>query len=109
MTFLEHQTEHPICSMALWHDLRLPISINSQSEIQIDFVGLCIRYTNCEVKGGRVGIDDGKFCFSSNGVNYMDRSPFAQALLKFAIINNISFLVVYACASPPPYHHVINK
>ena len=89
-----------------WHDLRLPISINSQSEIQIDFLlasayGILI----VEVKGGKVGIDDGKFFFSSNGINYMDRSPFAQADdYKFAIINNnilpSGVFVATACAFP---------
>ena len=63
-----------------WHDLRLPISINSQSEIQIDFLLTCAYgILIVEVKGGKVGIDDGKFYFSRNGGNYMDRSPFAQA------------------------------
>lgn len=89
-----------------WHDLRLPISINSQSEIQIDFLLACAYgILIVEVKGGRVGIDDGKFYFSSNGVNYMDRSPFAQADdYKFAIINNnilsSGVFVATACAFP---------
>ena len=89
-----------------WHDLRLPLSINSQSEIQIDFLLACAYgILIVEVKGGQVGIEDGKFYFIMDGEHYMNRSPFTQADdYKFAIINNnilpSGVFVATACAFP---------
>lgn len=89
-----------------WHDLRLPLSVNTQSEIQIDFLLACAYgILIIEVKGGQVGIDSGRFYFENGDGNYMDRSPFAQADdYKFAILNNNilsnGVFVATACAFP---------
>ena len=74
-----------------WHDLRLPISVNKQNEIQIDFllvseVGVVV----VEVKGGRVGVEQGMYYLeASRERTFLERSPFDQARdYMFALINN---------------------
>lgn len=45
-----------------WHDLRLPIPVKGQKEIQIDFLLVCEKgAVIVEVKGGRIGIEQGMF------------------------------------------------
>ena len=71
-----------------WHDLRLPIGIKKQSEIQIDFFLVCEKGAIIvEVKGGKVGIHEGYYFFEKGGS--MSRSPFDQANdYMYALINN---------------------
>lgn len=73
-----------------WHDLRLPIGNNRQSEIQIDFFLVCAKGAIVvEVKGGNVGIQNGQYFFTKGEGMTMDRSPFQQADdYKYALINN---------------------
>ena len=41
-----------------WHDLRLPVSVKNQKEIQIDFLLVCEKgLIIIEVKGGKIGIE----------------------------------------------------
>lgn len=76
-----------------WHDLRLPIGNNRQSEIQIDFFLVCEKGAIVvEVKGGLIDIEDGNFYFTKGDGSYMNRSPFHQAEdYKYALINNKIF------------------
>lgn len=71
-----------------WHDLRLPIGVNKKSEIQIDFFLVCEKGALVvEVKGGKIGINEGHFYFEKSD-NYI-RSPFDQASdYMYALINN---------------------
>ena len=49
-------------SWHFWHNLRLPVSIKNQTEIQIDFLLVCeAGVVIVEVKGGKVGIEQGFF------------------------------------------------
>lgn len=74
-----------------WHNLRLPVSVKNQNEIQIDFLlvsekGVII----VEVKGGRIGIEQGMYYYEvSRERVFMERSPFDQARdYMYALINN---------------------
>lgn len=74
-----------------WHNLRLPVSVKNQNEIQIDFLlvsekGVII----VEVKGGKVGIEQGLYYYeASRERTYMERAPFEQARdYMYALINN---------------------
>ena len=73
-----------------WHDLRLPIFAGNQSEIQIDFFLVCEKGAIVvEVKGGSIGVRDGKFYFMTGSGRNMSRSPFDQANdYMYALINN---------------------
>lgn len=90
-----------------WHDLRLPIGNNKQSEIQIDFFLVCEKGALVvEVKGGNVGIQNGQFFFTKGNGMTMDRSPFQQAedykyaLLNNKIINSNQIFIDTVCAFP---------
>lgn len=90
-----------------WHDLRLPIGNNKQSEIQIDFLLVCKKGALVvEVKGGNVGIQNGQFFFTKGDGMTMDRSPFQQAedykyaLLNNKIINSNQIFIDTVCAFP---------
>lgn len=90
-----------------WHDLRLPIGTNKQSEIQIDFFLVCEKGAIVvEVKGGHVGIQNGQFFFTKGNGMTMDRSPFQQAedykyaLLNNKIINSNQIFIDTVCAFP---------
>lgn len=74
-----------------WHNLRLPVSVKNQNEIQIDFLlvsekGVII----VEVKGGKIGIEQGLYYYeTSRERSYMERAPFDQARdYMYALINN---------------------
>lgn len=74
-----------------WHNLRLPVSVMNQNEIQIDFLlvsekGVII----VEVKGGKIGIEQGLYYYeASRERTYMERAPFDQARdYMYALINN---------------------
>ena len=74
-----------------WHNLRLPVSVKNQNEIQIDFLlvsekGVII----VEVKGGKIGIEQGMYYYeASRERTYMERAPFDQARdYMYALINN---------------------
>lgn len=74
-----------------WHNLRLPVSVKKQKEIQIDFLlvsekGVVI----VEVKGGKIGIEQGLYYYeASRERTYMERAPFDQARdYMYALINN---------------------
>lgn len=74
-----------------WHNLRLPVSVKNQNEIQIDFLlvsekGVII----VEVKGGKIGIEQGLYYYeASRERSYMERAPFDQARdYMYALINN---------------------
>lgn len=73
-----------------WHDLRLPIPVKNQSEIQIDFFLVCEKGAIVvEVKGGGIGVRDGMFYFIADEGTVMSRSPFDQADdYKYALIGN---------------------
>ncbi len=74
-----------------WHNLRLPVSVKNQSEIQIDFLLVCEKgVVVVEVKGGRIGIEQGMFYYEeSRERTFMERSPFDQARdYMYALINN---------------------
>lgn len=90
-----------------WHDLRLPIGNNKQSEIQIDFFLVCEKGALVvEVKGGKVGIHNGQFFFTKGDGMIMDRSPFQQAedykyaLMNNKIINSNQIFIDTVCAFP---------
>lgn len=91
-----------------WHDLRLPIPVGDQSEIQIDFFLACEKGgVVVEVKGGKVGIDTGIY-FLEKGVNreYLKRSPFDQAndyenaLFNNKVLDRKAIFVTTVCAFP---------
>ena len=74
-----------------WHNLRLPVSVKKQNEIQIDFLlvsekGVVI----VECKGGKIGIEQGLYYYeASRERTYMERAPFDQARdYMYALINN---------------------
>ena len=74
-----------------WHNLRLPVSVKNQNEIQIDFLLVCEKgVVVIEVKGGKIGIEQGMFYYEeSRERTFMDRSPFDQARdYMYALINN---------------------
>lgn len=74
-----------------WHNLRLPISVNRQNEIQIDFLLVSAKgVTIIEVKGGRIGIEQGMFYYDVfPEPKFMERTPFDQARdYMYALINN---------------------
>lgn len=74
-----------------WHNLRLPVSVKNQNEIQIDFLLVCeIGVVIVEVKGGKVGIEQGMYYYEmARERTFMDRSPFDQARdYMYALINN---------------------
>ena len=74
-----------------WHNLRLPVSIKNQKEIQIDFLLVSEKgVVVVEVKGGKVGIEQGMYYYeTSRERTFMDRSPFDQARdYMYALINN---------------------
>ena len=90
-----------------WHDLRLPIPINNQSEIQIDFFLVCSRGAIIvEVKGGNIGVRNGSFYFANGEGSLMSRSPFDQAsdymyaLINNRIINTHELFIDTVCAFP---------
>lgn len=90
-----------------WHDLRLPVGNNKQSEIQIDFFLVCEKGALVvEVKGGNVGIHKGQFFFTKGDGRTMDRSPFQQAedykyaLMNNKIINSNQLFIDTVCAFP---------
>ena len=104
---LKDCTSNPL----IWHlfyDVRLPLPVNGQSEIQIDFFLLCPKgIIIIEVKGGQIEIQDEK-CFISVGgrVHQLEKSPLNQAeLYKWAILNNHilskdEVFISTACAFP---------
>lgn len=74
-----------------WHNLRLPVSIKNQNEIQIDFLLVSEKgVVVIEVKGGKVGIEQGMYYYeAARERKFMDRSPFDQARdYMYALINN---------------------
>lgn len=90
-----------------WHDLRLPIGNDKQSEIQIDFFLVCEKGALVvEVKGGKIEIQKGQFVFTKGDGIIMDRSPFQQAedykyaLLNNKIINSNQIFIDTVCAFP---------
>ena len=92
----------------LFYDSHLPLPINGQAEIQIDFFLLCPKgIIIIEVKGGQIEIRDGKYYNSGNGkVRPLKMSPFDQAeSYKWAIFNNHvlsqdEVFISTACAFP---------
>lgn len=91
-----------------WHNLRFPINVNAQSEIQIDFLLVCNKgVIIVEVKGGRIGINNGIYYYEGNGIQTpMQRTPFDQAsdykhaLINHRIINSHQLFITTACAFP---------
>lgn len=91
-----------------WHNLRFPLSINRQSEIQVDFLlaskkGIII----IEVKGGRIKIDNGIYYYEYGATSTpMSRTPFDQAsdyryaLINHKIISSSQLFITTACAFP---------
>ena len=74
-----------------WHNLRLPVSVKNQNEIQIDFLLVSEKgVVVVEVKGGKVGIEQGMYYYeAARERTFMDRSPFDQARdYMYALINN---------------------
>ena len=91
-----------------WHDLRLPIPVKGQKEIQIDFLLVCEKgAVIVEVKGGRIGIEQGMFYYEvSRERSYMDRTAFEQgddykyALMNNRIISTSQLFIETICAFP---------
>ena len=99
--------ETSIYTWHFWHDLKLPISIGNQSEIQIDFFLVCEKGAIIvEVKGGRIGVRNGSFYFENNGGTIMARSPFDQAdaymyaLINHKVLNTHELFIDTVCAFP---------
>lgn len=98
-------------SWHFWHNLRLPVSIKNQTEIQIDFLLVCeAGVVIVEVKGGKVGIEQGFFYYEiSRERKFMDRSPFDQAadymyaLINNKIISSSQLFLSTVCAFPHTY------
>ena len=98
-------------SWHFWHNLRLPVSIKNQTEIQIDFLLICeAGVVIVEVKGGKVGIEQGFFYYEvSRERKFMDRSPFDQAadymyaLINNKIISSSQLFLSTVCAFPHTY------
>lgn len=100
-------------SWHFWHDLRLPISVGNQSEIQIDFFLVCEKGAIVvEVKGGGVGVRNGSFYFTTGSGTLMARSPFDQArdymyaLINNKVLNTHELFIDTVCAFP---HTKMNK
>lgn len=91
-----------------WHDLRLPVSVKKQHEIQIDFLLVCEKgVLVVEVKGGLVGIYQGIYYYEvSRERTFMDRTPFdqardyMQALIDNRIISSSQLFIDTVCAFP---------
>lgn len=91
-----------------WHDLRLPVSVKKQHEIQIDFLLVCEKgVIVVEVKGGLVGIYQGIYYYEvSRERTFMDRTPFdqardyMQALIDNRIISSSQLFIDTVCAFP---------
>lgn len=91
-----------------WHNLRLPVSVKNQNEIQIDFLlvsekGVII----VEVKGGKIGIEQGLYYYEvSRERIYMERAPFDQArdymyaLISNRVISASQLFIDTVCAFP---------
>lgn len=91
-----------------WHNLRLPVSVKNQNEIQIDFLlvsekGVII----VEVKGGKIGIEQGLYYYeASRERTYMERAPFDQArdymyaLISSKVISASQLFIDTVCAFP---------
>lgn len=99
--------EASIYTWHFWHDLKLPISIGNQSEIQIDFFLVCEKGAIiAEVKGGRIGVRNGSFYFENYGGTIMARSPFDQAdsymyaLINHKVLNTQELFIDTVCAFP---------
>lgn len=74
-----------------WHNLRLPVSVKNQKEIQIDFLLVSVKgVIVVEAKGGKIGIEQGLYYYeASRERTYMERAPFDQARdYMYALINN---------------------
>ena len=93
----------------VWYDLSLPISMNGQSEIQIDFLLICEKGAIVlEVKGGGIQVIGGRYYYSGkNGsLTQMKITPFDQAhnykwaLLNHNILNGDLLFVDFAVAFP---------
>lgn len=93
----------------VWYDLSLPISMNGQSEIQIDFLLICEKGAIVlEVKGGGIQVIGGRYYYSGkNGsLTQMKISPFDQAhnykwaLLNHNVLNGDLLFVDFAVAFP---------
>ena len=91
-----------------WHDLRLPVSVKKQHEIQIDFLLVCEKgVIVVEVKGGLVGIYQGIYYYEvSRERTFMDRTPFdqardyMQALIDNRIVSSSQLFIDTVCAFP---------
>lgn len=91
-----------------WHNLRLPVSVKNQNEIQIDFLLVSEKgVVVVEVKGGKIGIEQGLFYYEvSRERTYMERSPFDQArdymyaLITNRIISSSQLFIDTICAFP---------
>lgn len=91
-----------------WHNLRLPVSVKKQHEIQIDFLLVCEKgVVVVEVKGGLVGIYQGLYYYeASRERTFMDRTPFdqardyMQALIDNRIISSSQLFIDTVCAFP---------
>lgn len=91
-----------------WHNLRLPVSVKRQHEIQIDFLLVCEKgVVVVEVKGGLIGIYQGIYYYeASRERTFMDRTPFdqardyMQALIDNRIISSSQLFIDTVCAFP---------
>ncbi|MBP5421731.1 MAG: NERD domain-containing protein [Paludibacteraceae bacterium] len=91
-----------------WHNLRLPVSIKAQNEIQIDFLLVSEKgVVVIEVKGGKVGIEQGLYYYEvSRERTYMERTPFDQArdymyaLISNRVISASQLFIDTVCAFP---------
>lgn len=91
-----------------WHNLRLPVSVKKQHEIQIDFLLVCEKgVVVVEVKGGHVGIYQGIYYYEfSRERTFMERTPFdqardyMQALIDNRIISSSQLFIDTVCAFP---------
>lgn len=90
----------------MWHDVHLPLRVNGQAEIQVDFILACrMGVVLIEVKGGRIVIRDGNYYWEQTPDLPMPRTPFEQAEdYKHAILRGLSLptdiFITTACASP---------
>ena len=91
-----------------WHNLRLPVSIKAQNEIQIDFLLVSEKgVVVIEVKGGKIGIEQGLYYYEvSRERTYMERAPFDQArdymyaLICNRVISASQLFIDTVCAFP---------
>lgn len=96
------------CTWHFWHNLRLPVSVKKQHEIQIDFLLVCEKgVVVVEVKGGNIGIYQGLFYYEyARERTFMERSPFdqardyMQALIDNRIISSSQLFIDTVCAFP---------